>query len=82
MPLLATLVNPCSSFIGILLVFVIVVNVVFEFVVGNSIGRAIDGGGKFRIDVVGFFLVYGSGSCWLGGFVGKVMGSRGRIYLI
>jgi len=56
-----TLANPCSSFIGILLVlvlFVIVVSVVFEFVVGNGVGRAIDGGGKFGIDVVGFFLVF------------------------
>jgi len=56
--------NKTASFILlILVVFVIVVSVVFEFVVGNGVRRAIDGGGKFGIDVVGFFLVYGGVSC-------------------
>ena len=56
--------NKIASFILlVLVVFVIVVSVVFEFVVGNGVGRAIDGGGKFGIDEVGFFLVYDGGSC-------------------
>jgi hypothetical protein len=48
-------------FIGILLVLVVFVTVVFGFVVGNGVGREIDGGGKFGVDVIGFFLVYGGG---------------------